>query len=48
MLDAPAGNIVDVRDVAKAHVLALTTKNAGGHRFLSNSDKGPFTCKITL
>ncbi|TIC58043.1 NAD(P)-binding protein [Wallemia mellicola] len=35
-----AGNFVDVRDVAKTHLLALMKEVAGGQRFLSNSDKG--------
>jgi nucleoside-diphosphate-sugar epimerase len=30
---AGPGNCVDVRDVALAHVLALTTPAAGGNRF---------------
>lgn len=38
-----AGNFVDVRDVAKTHLLALTKEKAGGNRFISNSDKGAFT-----
>ncbi|TIB82311.1 NAD(P)-binding protein [Wallemia mellicola] len=38
-----AGNFVDVRDVAKTHLLALMKEVAGGQRFLSNSDKGGFT-----
>jgi nucleoside-diphosphate-sugar epimerase len=28
-----AGNVVDVRDVAYAHILALTTASAGNNRF---------------
>lgn len=31
---------VDVRDVAKTHVLALQVEDAGGQRFASVSDKG--------
>jgi dihydroflavonol-4-reductase len=30
--------LVDVRDVARAHVLAMTTKNAAGERFILGSD----------
>jgi dihydroflavonol-4-reductase len=30
--------LVDVRDVAKAHVLAMTTPNAAGQRFIVSSD----------
>ena len=33
-----AWNIVDVRDVAAAHVAALTSKNAAGHRYLLRAD----------
>lgn len=43
-----AGNFVDVRDVAKTHLLALTKENAGGNRFISNSDKGAFTCECLV
>ncbi|TIA87115.1 hypothetical protein E3P99_03387 [Wallemia hederae] len=42
-LSAPAGNYVDVRDVAMTHILALSIEEAGGERFLCNSDKGGFT-----
>ncbi|MFG1925170.1 SDR family oxidoreductase [Cryptosporangium sp. NPDC048952] len=30
--------VVDVRDVADAHVLAMTTPEAGGHRFLATTE----------
>jgi nucleoside-diphosphate-sugar epimerase len=33
---SPAGSVVDVRDVARAHVLALATPAAGGHRFATS------------
>lgn len=39
-LPGPQGNWVDVRDVARAHFLALTTPEADGERFISSS--GPF------
>jgi nucleoside-diphosphate-sugar epimerase len=40
------GNQVDVRDVALAHVLALTTPAAGGHRFAAS--KGQFSWQEVL
>jgi len=39
-LTTPAGNWVDVRDVALAHYLALTLPEAGGNRFIVSN--GPF------
>jgi nucleoside-diphosphate-sugar epimerase len=38
-LSGPAGNVVDVRDVAQAHVLALTTAAAGKNRFATTIGK---------
>lgn len=35
-----SSNIVDVRDVAAAHVLALERPEAGGERFITS--RGPF------
>jgi nucleoside-diphosphate-sugar epimerase len=35
-LPGAAGNAVDVRDVARAHVLALTTEAAGQNRFATS------------
>lgn len=37
---APAGNLVDVRDVAYTHVEALVRSDAGGNRFAASN--GPF------
>lgn len=39
-LTSSAGNWVDVRDVAEAHVLALTVKQAAGERYIVSA--GPF------
>lgn len=36
-----SGNMVDVRDVALAHVLAIETEKAGGERIIVSN--GPFT-----
>lgn len=42
-LTEPMSNIVDVRDVANTHVLAMTVPHAGGERFITASDRGMVT-----
>lgn len=39
----PMSNIVDVRDVANTHLLALTFPSASGQRFITASDRGMVT-----
>ena len=40
VLKATVG-VVDVRDVAKAHVMALQKEVAGGHRIIVSNSKHP-------